>query len=282
LGDDGPVTANRRQVFCRASQVSVATQPKSQQGGGFIHEQFEAQLLASFRSLPLDQTVVRIQSELDQHGWSNDIRFRLRFLLAFAYHELGRSQLGIEMVRDLVCEARTDGEMMIAKHALGGLLWHEGHFKQGIETLWEAASLAKDQPSEQVHILSNIAIGAYEARSKEELRYTESVAAQKLRFGFESDHSIVLDYVRGLAFLSEYRYSEASQLFEVALIESSATSHRMSVYLLEANAASKLGLSQEEDAKSLLNQAKAMRKAFNMHPSTVELRRLQKLRASMR
>ncbi len=281
LGEDGPVTANRRQVFCRASQISVASQPKLQAKES-LPEQFEAQLLASFRSLPLDQTVIKIQAELEQPGWSNDIRFRLRFLLAYAFHELGRSQVGLEMVRELVCEARTDGEMMIAKHALGGLLWHEGHFKQGIETLWEAALLAEDQPLEQVHILSNIAIGAYEAKGNEELRYTESLAAQKLRLSSESGHSIVLNYVRGLALLSEHRYDEASRLLEDTLIKSASTTHRLSVYLLEANAAAKHKLGQETEAKSLLNQAKAMRKAFSMHPSAVELRRLQTLRASLK
>ena len=281
LGDDGPVTANRRQVFCRASQVSV-TQPVSIQSQSGTHEHFEAQLLASFRSLPLDQTVVKIQSELEQPGWSSEIRFRLRFLLAYAYHELGRSQMGLEMVRELVCEARTDGEMMIAKHALGGLLWHEGHFKQGIETLWEAASLAKDQPVEQVHILTNIAIGAYEAKSQEELRYSESIAAQRLRLNSDGGHNIVLDYVRGLALLSEHRFAEASQLLEATLVKISATSHRISVYLLEANAQCKQKLTLDVEAKSLLDQARAMRKAFNMHPSTVELRRLQRLRASLK
>ena len=281
LGEDGPVTANRRQVFCRASQILVTQRSQIQPLDG-ISEQFEGQLLASFRSLPLDQTVAKIQSELEQPGWSNAIRFRLRFLLAYAFHELGRSEIGIEMVHDLAREARTNDEMMIAKHALGGLLWHEGHFKQGIETLWEAASLATHQPMEQVHILSNIAIGAYEAKSNDELRYTEAIATQMLRTNSESGHNIVLDYVRGLALLSEHRYVEASQLFETTLIESSATSHRISVYLLEANAQCKQKLALEVEARSLLDQARTLRKAFSMHPSTVELRRLKMLRASLK
>ncbi|MEI7576222.1 MAG: hypothetical protein WCK51_04965 [Armatimonadota bacterium] len=281
LGEDGPITANRRHVFCRASQVSVTQRTTIRPEGG-VPEEYEAQLLASFRTLPLDQTVIKIQTELEQPGWSSEIRCRLRFLLAFAYHELGRSQLGLEMVRELVRDARTDGEMMIAKHALGGLLWHKGNFKEGIETLWEAASLAEDRPMEQVHILSNIAIGAYEAKSGEELRYSESLASQNLRLIAESAHQIVLDYVRGLALMSEYRYSEASLLFEATLIQSAATSHRISVYLLEANAHAKQKLGLDDEAKGLLDQAKAMRKAFKMHPSTVELRRLQKLRATLR
>ena len=282
LGEDGPVAANRRQVFCRASQVSVIQLSPARQPESVVPDRYEAQLLTSFRSLPLDQTVVKIQMELEQPGWSSEIRFRLRFLLAYAFHELGRTQMGIEMVRKLVTEARTDAEMMIAKHALGGLLWHEGHFRQGIETLWEAVSLADADSLEQVHILSNIAIGAYEAKSSEELRYTQSVAAQKLRLNSESGHNIVLDYVLGLALLSEHRYAEASQLFESTLIQSAATSHRISVYLLEANAEAKHRQGMKNEAQSLLNQARAMRKAFNMHPSTVELRRLQKLRASLR
>jgi tetratricopeptide (TPR) repeat protein len=190
--------------------------------------------------------------------------------------------MGLAMVQQLVLEATTDGEMMIAKHALGGLLWHEGRFKEGIESLWEAASLAQEQPMEQVHILSNIAIGAYEAKSSDELRYTEAIAAQKLRLNSESSHNVVLDYVRGLALMSEHRYAEASQLFEATLIQSAATSHRISVYLLEANAQAKHKLDLSVEAMGLLNQARAMRKAFNMHPSTVELRRLQKLRASLK
>ncbi len=244
--------------------------------------QFESQLLASFRSLPLDQTVVKIQQELEQLGWSNEIRFRLRFLLAYAFHELGRAEMGLAMVHELVQEAQTKGELMIAKHALGGLLWHNGQFKAGIESLWEAASLAEGQPMEQVHILSNIAIGAYEAKSGDELRYSESIAAQKLRQMAENQHNIVLDYVHGLSLASEHRYAEASQLFAATLIRSAATSHRISVYLLEANADVKKHQGLDEESRKLLDQAKAMRKAFNMHPSSVELRRLQKLRASLR
>ncbi len=280
LGEDGPVAATRRQVFCRASQVSISHQIPAR--AEVAPGEFEAQLLSSFRSLPLDQTVIKIHAELEQPGWSRDIRFRLRFLLAYAYHELGRSEMGLAMVQQLVQEATTDGEMMIAKHALGGLLWHEGRFKEGIESLWEAAFLAQDQPMEQVHILSNIAIGAYEAKSSDELRYTEAIAAQKLRLNSESSHNVVLDYVRGLALMSEQRYAEASQLFEATLIQSAATSHRISVYLLEANAQAKHKLDLSVEAMGLLNQARAMRKAFNMHPSTVELRRLQKLRASLK
>lgn len=282
LGEDGPVAANRRQVFCRASQVSVLALPQLPRQANGGESDFETRLLASYRSLPLPQTVEKIQEELQQPGWSSEIRFRLRFLLAYSFHELGRSEMALEMVHALVHEAKTAGEMMIAKHALGGLLWHNGNFKDGIQTLWEASALAEDQPAEQVHILSNIAIGAYESNSREELQYTESIAAQRLRMMSGDQHNVVLDYVRGLALMSERRYVEASRLFEATLIQSASKSHRLSVYLLEANAHVKKHQGLEDESLKLLSQAKAMRKAFNMHPSSVELRRLQKLRASLR
>ena len=276
------MAANRRQIYCRASQVSVIEPIALRPTNVEDPNRFESQLLASFRTLPLDQTLIKIQQELEQPGWSSEIRFRLRFLLAYAFHELGRTEMGLEIVRELVGEAKSQTELMIAKHALGGLLWHKGLFKEGIETLWEAATLAERQPMEQVHILSNIAIGAYEAKSSEELRYSESLASQKLSLMAENQHNIVLDYVHGLALASEHRYAEAARLFEATLIRSSATSHRVSVYLLEANADVKKRQGLDEESRKLLDQAKAMRKAFNMHPSSVELRRLQKLRASLR
>ena len=76
-------------------------------------------------------------------------------------------------------------------------------------------------------------------------------------------HSVVLDFVRGLALICERQYVEASWLFE-------------------ANAHVRKHLGLDEDATNLPNQAKAMRKALNMLPSTVELRRLQMLRTSLR
>jgi tetratricopeptide (TPR) repeat protein len=290
LGDDCPIVAQRLSVYCRTrdlyfsvqKQANSPIQPLLNSNSESVPlgkklEQFQVSLLESFRKEPVVEFLVKLDQLILNPNLDSKMRTSVTFLLAYCYNEIGQWNRAFEIANELHKTVETSDEILMAKHALGGILWHGGYFDDGMRMLWEAAKLASDSPLTQSHILSNIAIGAYEQGNIEVLEYASSLSRQTLSLA-DSVHGPVLKYISALEEISNRNHIKGERTIGELILTTSRTSHRLSVYAFEANAFNFAKKGDMINAREAFQKAFDFREAFQMHPSPVEKRRLRKLR----
>jgi hypothetical protein len=279
FGDQSPIVSKRSEIYCRASDVYMSHPHTPELVGGEPVDPLQS-LLVSFRREPLDQSLRKFVAASQEPSHDRLTNFSIRFMLAYAYNETGFEKLALNTAKQLLVDAESKPEIVIAKHALGGILFHAGHFQQGISQLWDAARLAEDDAVTRMHILNNIAIGSYEANQNEDLEYASALARQQKNSDLTlmSQHTFVLDYVSALEKIRDREPHVAAAHLEELVHQTSNSSHRLNAYLLEALALAKYRCQQPDSALKFLNQARTIRQTYRMQPSTVETRRLRQLR----
>lgn len=271
---DSPISADRRTVRCLATRVTVLDHagPMPLLEAPVKDANW---LLSFYRREPVDRFIQFGQRYLDEHTLERSVEFRLRFYLAFAFHEINRTPLGLDMAKALLREANTRDEQLIAHHAYGGLLWHCGQFGEGFGHLWEAHSYSEAESGDRAHVLTNLAIGYFEAHKTEDLLHTAAMTEQTLRQQGMKEHDVALSYVRALSLVRSQEFHSARTELKYLLGHQVAQEHRLSVYLLEALADVEAHLQQNRAAQRCLAKAGRLRRTFNMQPSRVELARLR-------
>jgi hypothetical protein len=285
LQTHSPIRATRTQVFCRASKIYVSRKPFVKAKISSPRFQLEkgqderlrqiADLISLFRRQNLGKFVLQAQRLLNSQSLDKSSEFSLRFFLACTHNELGRYQEGLRIASAMVGDANSSWERTMAFHALGGILWHGGYFDEGLPMLWEAFNLSSGDPSTQFHILSNIAIGSFEANRLESVQYAVSLANSQPEVGTE--HHEVRRYIRMLELVSQGDFATAQLQMEQYLKYSSRVSSRVDVYLYELMALVEYRMENPGASRFMLSQAELLRKAFDMHRSPVETRRIQSL-----
>jgi hypothetical protein len=143
--------------------------------------------------------------------------------------------------------------------------------------LWEAAYLADPASPPGQHILSNIAIGEFERGNLDKFEYAKAKIDQaNANYG-----KLINAYIEGLHETLMGRPVVAEQLLLGLLLHTNEGSYRLKVYLLELLATSLSAQERAKEALACLERANQLRKQFLMHPSTVEKRRLGKLRRQL-